>query len=665
MSNFKPFKQAINEHLSAMSATGELFYTDVSKDELWDTYLNSFPEGTNPIYKERTEHDCNCCKQFIRAGGSIVAIVEGELVSIWDVTVDEPYQTVANTLSALVKSKAITNIYRHYEKNLGTDHNHQLLEDGSPKRWEHFHYKLPNKFVITNGTIDQLKGNTRSNKEVLERSLKEITPESIDIVLELIDQNSLYRGEEHKATLLKLQEVMIEYTQVTTSIDNYLWLKSLELGDRSKFKNTVIGTLLSDLSDEVELEVAVKKFEDKVAPHNYKRPTALITQSMINEAQKKVASLGIEEALTRRYATIDDITINNVIYADRASKKAMGAFDMLKAETSDKLPNLDKIAEVTIEGFISNILPKAESIEMFVDNSHTSNLVSLIAPIEPNAKHIFKWGNNFSWSYNGEVTDSMRENVKAAGGSISGLLRFSIQWNDEGDNSIDFDAHCTEPDGNRICYSNKTSRTSGKLDVDITNPGNKVAVENITWTKVPDGTYEFIVNNYSNRKSTKGFSAEIEYKGKIYSYVYPSSLRGKENIIVGKIKINGDSLEFIESLPTNKASKEVWGINTQKFHKVRTVMHSPNHWDGEQTGNKHWFFMLDGCINPDASRGFYNEFLSNDLQEHRKVFEVLGSKMKTKKSDNQLSGLGFSSTQTNSVICKVTGSFNRLIKINF
>ena len=94
-------------------------------------------------------------------------------------------------------------------------------------------------------------------------------------------------------------------------------------------------------------------------------------------------------------------------------------------------------------------------------------------------------------------------------------------------------------------------------------------------------------------------------------------------------------------------------------------MNSPNHWDGEKTGNKHWFFILDGCKNDSKARGFFNEFLDEGLRDHRKVFEVLGSKMKTEKSDEQLSGLGFSSTQKNHVLCKVGGSFNRTIKINF
>ena len=75
--------------------------------------------------------------------------------------------------------------------------------------------------------------------------------------------------------------------------------------------------------------------------------------------------------------------------------------------------------------------------------------------------------------------------------------------------------------------------------------------------------------------------------------------------------------------------------------------------------------MLDDCKNPEPVRGFFNEYLRSELSQDRKTFEMLANKMKAPYSDNQLSGLGFSSTIRNSVICKVTGSFTRTIKVNF
>ena len=74
-----------------------------------------------------------------------------------------------------------------------------------------------------------------------------------------------------------------------------------------------------------------------------------------------------------------------------------------------------------------------------------------------------------------------------------------------------------------------------------------------------------------------------------------------------------------------------------------------------KTGNKHYFFMLDGCRNPSDVRGFYNEFLSDDLTKHRKVFEMISGLMKCEPSDSQLSGLGFSSTQRNALSVKCDG----------
>ena len=105
--DFATIKTAVAKQFDTMSK-GELFRTDVPNDDLWATYLGSFPEGTNPIYRERTEHDCSCCKQFIRAVGNVVAIVDNKLVSIWDCEVgDQNYQVVVDALASLVKSKPI------------------------------------------------------------------------------------------------------------------------------------------------------------------------------------------------------------------------------------------------------------------------------------------------------------------------------------------------------------------------------------------------------------------------------------------------------------------------------------------------------------------------------------------------------------------------------
>lgn len=70
--DFSLFKTAITKQFEGMKQH-QLFRTTVDKDnKLWATYLSSFPPGSNLIFKERTKHDCQCCRQFIRTVGNVV-----------------------------------------------------------------------------------------------------------------------------------------------------------------------------------------------------------------------------------------------------------------------------------------------------------------------------------------------------------------------------------------------------------------------------------------------------------------------------------------------------------------------------------------------------------------------------------------------------------------
>lgn len=688
---FSNFVKAIQKNLQQMAKDSKkLFTVNVDTEELYNLYLDSFPAGTNKIYRERREYDCSCCRHFIRDMGNVVSIKNGELHTIWGINPvpEEKYNVVADVLDTYIKQKAISGVFLSKWERIGTPENREMLPTGEINRYEHFFVDLPEICIykeMYGHTLDGDLSQFRDIRNVFKRSLDEISRESVETVLELIAQNSLYKGAEWKRQLTEFKKYQKEYEKLPDKQKElWTWEKSIAAGAViGKIRNHSIGTLLVNIADGMDLDMAVRKYEQIVAPTNYKRPNAIFTKKMLEDAKKTITELGYMDSLQRRFSTLDDITVNNILFSNKdAAKRIAGAkdlFDEMEQDIAIDPKRFSKVEEISVEDFIKNVLPVAKELEVYLENKHIQNMVSLIAPEVTEAKTMFKWDNGMSWAYTGNITDSdIRENVKAAGGSVTGVVRFSIQWNDrDGRDNSDLDAHCIEPHGGDHIYfgQRKSKCTGGELDIDITHPveqcenRNGVAVENITFPskeRMKPGTYKFYVNQFAYRGS-QGFKAEIEVNGEIHSYEYNKPVRG--DVQVAEVILDqAGNFKVVDKLPGNCAtiSKDVWGIKTLQFTPVSVVCYSPNYWDEQKgIGHQHLFFMLKDCVNPEEPNGFYNEFLKPELEQYRRVFEALGAKAHVKDVDDQLSGIGFSLTKRNDLIVKVKGVTERVLKIKF
>lgn len=673
MADFSPFAVAVKSNLDEMSKN-ELFVVGGIED-IFGAYLGAFPEGTNPIFRARTEHDCGCCKGFIRAMGSIVSIENGALRTIWDANaLPAPYDAVAERMSALVKSKAIDTIYRTKEGGYGAESNVELCADDTTIRWHHFHGKVDKRH--RSDRPDKDRGDIKTTVHVLRRGLEELTADAVNITLDLIMDNQLYRGEEHKAAVLAFKRMQDSYLQQDGAVAKSIFLWQNAHDQAARFRNTAIGTLVQDLSTGVDIERAVRSFETKVAPTNYKRTTSLITERMIENAVKTLAGLGLEQAIERRHAQISDVSVNNVLFVDNGVRSSMldagGSITSLLKSSVKAAPIDTKRAEdISMDDFLSRVVPQSASIELYLENKHLANFASLTAPVHADAGRLFQWDNGFAWSYDGDVTDSVKQRVKKAGGNINADLRVSLAWY----NYDDLDLHAQTPNGH-IFWSQKLD-TFGKqiLDVDMNagGPNTREAVENLAWMRgssLRDGHYAISVDQFSRRETDKvGFTLEVEHDGILRSYTYDKPVSGKVQCLA--FSVAGGVIGAINHAaglkPGAGVAQEKWGIKTEGLVSVDTLLLSPNHWDGQSgRGNKHWFFILKGCKNPEPVRGIYNEFLRADLNEHRKVFEVLGAKTKCPVVDDQLSGVGFSSTRGDKAVVVVKGDkLNKAFNINF
>jgi hypothetical protein len=347
-----------------------------------------------------------------------------------------------------------------------------------------------------------------------------------------------------------------------------------------------------------------------------------------------------------------------------------GIEDLLMKEAKPAPFDPAKSQTISIDEFVSTVLPKTTSLQLYLDNTILGNFVSMTAPIYNDVQPLFRWNNNFAWSYDGNVTDSIKDKVKRAGGMVDDVaLRVSLAWY----NTDDLDLHAFEPGGGHIYFGEKRSRDgNGYLDVDMNvHQYVRDPVENIRWKHAPrDGMYKIVVHSYTKRESIDvGFVVEVESNLGLETYTFDRALPADGKQPVCNIYVRNHRVESIEHhlrMTRGSTSQEKWNLKTLNLVKVNSVVLSPNHWEDSRVGNKHWFFILDGCTNPTPTRGIYNEFLHPRFERHRKVFEVLGDKTKCPVVPDQMSGVGFSSTKKDKVTVVATrANTRRLYTITF
>lgn len=707
------FQNKIQEQFIKMYNTGRLYVSRIKGKDLWDIYLKSFTPVNDPIFRdpESSTHNCNQCNNFIRRYGNIIALTDdNKIMTIFDVIIDAEYQASCDAMSKAIKKFGIEDVFIESYKmlkelkyetkltesqkfyNLGLPKNSKrytkeeankygVVKHNEVKTFRHLSLSIPTKFIdFSTNSIAELQSVERDNANVLKRGMEEIPLDVLELVKDLITQGSLLDGDTYLAKVTEFISVKKEYEKIKLKAhkNRWVWKKSKVLGMKSRFRGTVIGTICNDIAKGADLNIACLAFNKKVDPANFMKATAPISQRQIAEAQKFVQENGYEDSFNRRFASLDDIAADEILHMneDDGTIKSISIFDNMKATSGISKSNLAKGKIIDIKKFMSTVLPVSKGVELLLTNKHENNLVTLLTAASEKTK-IFKWNNNYNWTYNGNLAGKsmIKQHVKSLGGNVDGVLRFSIMWADGDDDNSDLDAHAKETPGNHIYFSSKISRaTGGNLDIDITSPQSHKrrtssnVVENIAYpslAKLEGRTINFYVNQFSARNS-RGFKAEIEFEGQIFQYEYNKGIQSG-NVSVATIKVKDGKFSINHSIKPTNGTKEIYGLETNSYHKVNLVCLSPNHWGANEVGNKHYFFMMENCKTDVPIRTFHNENLKPDLLKHRKVLEVLGSTSTIDPIDNQLSGLGFNATVRDEVTVRVTNQLNKkeLLTIKF
>lgn len=702
--SFIKLQKQIQNQFQELVKTGKLFRVNISGKELWDLYLNSFEE--HPIWRVNSVHNCDSDRHFFERYANVVAIKDNKIISMFDFEATDEYTKSIKAVSDKIKTCKIDSIFletftelqtlgsvritkNQSEYRLGKDKTlkeYRNAEEAMGKEigkvytFNHFNVLLPKQFVDFSGkSSGNILGDLNTTRALFAKGLN-IPLDTLELVRDLIQQGSLLRGDMYLPKVLEFIKLKKQFEQLPIAErENWIWLNFQSI-PYARFANELIGTTCIELAEGKEINAVCRDFNIRVDPTNYNKAKAPVTKAMIQLAEKQIEELGYSESFERRFATIDDIDISEIKHSnvDNTVEKPVGLFGKAGVNVSSsrhKRAEFEKVETVSIDKFMQDILPNASQIEVFMENKFEHNLVSLFTTEKP-CKNLFKWNNPFSWTYNGNLSGKsmIRETVVSKGGNVSGIIRCSIVWNDENQNdSSDLDLWCKQPNttekigfntGFRKDSSNQFSKYGGQLDLDDRGTRNGIHAENIYFVskeKLQKGKYEFWVNQYS-AKNSKGFKAEIEVNGEVYTYNYNQPVKG--NVKIADV-IFENTFEVIHHLPETSASKNLWNLETNQFHKVNLVCTSPNYWGENNIGTKEYFFMIQDCKTSDAMRAFHVDQLNSELMSVRKAIDLLGNYKMVELTDKQLSGIGFNCTQRDELIVRVSGSHKRVLKIQF
>jgi len=658
--NFR--KEWATQASKVFNAESGIFLVDVDPDVVWDTYLNSFDKSV------RASFDCRNCRSFLKKVGHAVAI-DGNynLITMWDfIPTDDTYKNTVYQLNELIKNKAISSAFISEDEKIGVESN---IDIKRAVTWHHFSYTLARGWSSSAAGLMSRKGDA---KRVLERWLPVIKREAVEYVITAIQNKDLYRGEQFLEGVLAFSKLLEDYSGISDAKkQNFLWASVFS--PPGAICNTVIGTLLRDLSEATHLtdetaERIVRSFESKMLSYN--RPKEEVTNASLNKLREAIEARGLVDALERRVASEDDLDVSKVLYINN-STEAANLFAAMQEEVVLEASKIRPSEEINMKDF-EGLVKKTRQLEILCDPELESNLFCLITS---DTKGLFWWDNPFSWSYFGGRADSgIKRRVTKAGGSVVGNLRASLSWNTKTDLDLHLNLHGFTgiAKAEHIYFGSPGMLNIKVLDVDAQNGTIvKEPVENMIFKgrTFRDGIYKFHVNNYRDREPTSEFTVEFEWEGKIYSYFHKTRIREDSNIRIPDLVVkNGvviPSSEFLSftSSSGDSADTSIWGLKFNRFKKVSSVFYSPNYWEGEGKGAKHLFIHVEGMTPDGEIRPFYNEQIAGELLADglKRPFEALASKIQVKPSHRPVAGFGFLDSVRKSFVVRAD---KRVIKVN-
>lgn len=369
---------------------------------LFTAFLDALPPA------KRQHYTCNACRRFVeRFGGLVTVELNGTTSSVlWDEEgVPFFFRTAVSALRRAVEKAAVTGIFLSKDTVWGTPLNRQRPAPGGGfdviTYWHHLAVTPSKALVHRPGPIQdthEVVAEKLQDFHALTRSLEEFSPETVRQAHRLLTTGGLFRSEKCIGAakwLMDLHEAR-DTTKNERARENLVWRAvATAPAGFCHVRSGMLGTLLEDVAAGMAFAQVKARFDAKMDPRFYQRPQAAPTAGNIAQAEEVIAKLNAAGSLARRFARLEDV-LPHAAWSPKAPKEPSadtsgGVFAHLKPKAPSPALGFDLPQQtMTWVKFRRDVLPSAESIEMYVPSGHLS-FFGLVTAANPDAPPILQW----------------------------------------------------------------------------------------------------------------------------------------------------------------------------------------------------------------------------------------------------------------------------------
>lgn len=373
-------ERQIAERVAAVTED-PLFTTDASG--LFDLYLACFAPEV------RQHYNCHACRRFIDRFGVLVRLSPtGEAMpALWaDLPVPALFRPSVRLLDATVRRATVTGAFYSPESLWG------IPRTGT---WSHLSGRNSKPFKHPTQSAWQAAAAKKEDFAMLGRALAEYSGEAVAQAVRILDAEVLDRQEKALGHGRWLHELHLRLRNLHGERRNMLWYAvAMAPPGWCHVKSSMIGTLLEDICHGYDLDTIKRRWNEKMHPLQYQRPTTL-KQGHIARANALVEKLGSEGALQRRFARRSDVLANHWLPAPAAAEMPRsaantGPFSHLKPAQAAVHKVLLPTRRISWHKFFVEVLPQAREIHCRMPQSR-GHFFGLVTAANPSAPPILQW----------------------------------------------------------------------------------------------------------------------------------------------------------------------------------------------------------------------------------------------------------------------------------